>query len=269
MDDDITFRDYARVMKRYWGWVLLVFILVFGAVAAYTFLSRPVFESTSLVILSNSDQANFILGNSAPKSADIETQMVIIQSPGVMAPIYAQYGMDSFKLFVTNIKNSNIIEIKVQAASAEDATNIVSDIAQSYINYTRQTRKSEAENNVAFITNKIDTYNQEISALDTQITAYKANEALLSPQQKMEYQNLQREMSAKSKIYDYLLTKREEAGITANIESANINTIQPASFPLYPVRPNKPLNLVLGFLLAIGAGAITASMIDNSRERRA
>ena len=103
----------------------------------------------------------------------------------------------------------------------------------------------------------------ELNHLDLESTYYKNYTNNLTRQERLEYQNIQREIIAKTKIYDYLLTKREEAIITANLNSANLRIIQFAEYPTNPIKPNIPLNIALGFILAIG-GAIGIAIIANS-----
>lgn len=264
MDDELDFKEYLNIVGKYWGWTLLVFILVFGAIATYTFLSEPVYEAKSLVVLTSQDQANFLLGSSAPKASDIELQKVVIQSPNVIYPILKDYG-ETFDLEVTNIKNSNILEITVQTNNPDNAMLIANRIADEYINYTAESRRTDAENTIEFISDKIKAYDKELNMLDLEATYYRTNNKTLTRQEQLEYQSLQREIVAKTKIYDSLLSKREEAAITANIESINVKVIQFAEYPELPVKPNKPLNLALGFILALGAGVGAAILADSMK----
>jgi uncharacterized protein involved in exopolysaccharide biosynthesis len=97
MDDELDFGEYLGMIRKHWIWALLSFVIVLGAVVAYTYLSDPVYETKSLILLTNQDEANFALGSSAaPKTTDLETQRVILGSPSVMNPIYIKYGKDTF-----------------------------------------------------------------------------------------------------------------------------------------------------------------------------
>jgi uncharacterized protein involved in exopolysaccharide biosynthesis len=265
MDDELDIKEYLNVVKKYWIWSILVFIIVLGAIAAYTYTSEPVYEARSLVVITTQDQANFLLGSSAPKTTDLETQKIIIQSPSVLYQIYQKYGENTFKLTVNNLKNSNILEIVVETNNPENAAQIANEIAVSYINYTTETRKLDAENNVKFITDKIESYDKELNLLDLDSAFYKANEKNLTRQERLEYQTLQREITAKTQIYSNLLNKKEEAALTSNIDSANLKIIQYAELPQMPIKPNKQLNLALGFILALGAGFGVALLINGLR----
>jgi uncharacterized protein involved in exopolysaccharide biosynthesis len=263
MDDELDLREYLTIIKKHWYWSTLTFILVLAGIIAYTYYTDPVYETSTMVVLTSQDQANFILGSSAPKTADLETQKIIIQSPAVMYKIYQDYGEDSFKATVSSIKNSNILEITVQTNHPEIAVKIANGIAQSYIEYSTLSRKQEAENSIEFINEKIEAYNKELNTLDVQATYYKNYGDNVTRQERLDYQNIQREITAKTKIYDYLLTKREEAQLTTNLNSVNLKIIQYAEVPEMPIRPNIPLNVVLGIILALGAAFGAALLIDS------
>lgn len=266
MDDEMDLREYWRVVRKRRLIFTLGFLLVLVVVAAYTFLSEPVYEARSMVVITNQNQANFLLGNSAPGTSNIETQRIVIQSPGVMRPILMKYNDVDFDLTVNHIRNSNILEVVIRTNNPEVATNIANDVAESYILYATETIKEDAENNVDFISEKIRTYEAEIDILDLQLKSYNLND--LSRAELMEYRSLEKELDAKTTIYNHLLTKREEAILTTQLSNTNLRIIQHAEVPEKPVRPNKELNLVLGFILALGVGAGLSIMANNAASSR-
>jgi uncharacterized protein involved in exopolysaccharide biosynthesis len=237
---------------------------VFGAIIAYTLMAVPSYNAKSLVAITNQDQATFLLGTStSPKITDLEGQKVIIQSSSVMLPIYAAYGENAFILTVSNIKNSNIIEIGVKSTSPENAAMIANDIANNYLNYTAQGRVQDAQRSIDFINQKLETYDKEIYLLDKNILFYKNREKNLSREEQLAYNSLQMELTAKNKIYADLLTKREQAEIASSLSNGNVQIISYADVPFAPVKPNLMLNLALGFILAIGA-AIGCAILANT-----
>ena len=253
-DDELDIAQYLAAIKKYWVLSFFIFALLFSAILAYTFMTEPIYEAKTLLVSTNQDQGNFLLGSAAPRSSDIETQKIIIQSPAVLFPIHRTYGIDTFSLKVDHIRNSNIIEITVRANDSENAQIIATDIAMSYIDFIARERRGDAQNNVDFIDDKIDAYDEEIKLLDEILTSYEAiNLSALSRQELLDYQSLQREMTAKLKIYDFLLTKKEEASLASKLDSANLKIIPYSEDPHIPVKPNKELNIVLGFIFSLGA----------------
>ncbi len=83
----------------------------------------------------------------------------------------------------------------------------------------------------------------------------------------VEYNILKREAEANKALYDGLLTKLKEAGITAGLRSSNIRIVDPAMIPSYPSRPAKARNVALAFLVGLVGGiglALMREYMDNT-----
>jgi succinoglycan biosynthesis transport protein ExoP len=83
----------------------------------------------------------------------------------------------------------------------------------------------------------------------------------------VEYNILKREAETNKALYDGLLTKLKEAGITAGLRSSNIRIVDPAMIPSYPSRPAKARNVALAFLVGLVGGiglALMREYMDNT-----
>ncbi|HYL64303.1 MAG TPA: polysaccharide biosynthesis tyrosine autokinase [Candidatus Methylomirabilis sp.] len=83
----------------------------------------------------------------------------------------------------------------------------------------------------------------------------------------VEYNILKREAEANKALYDGLMTKLKEVGISAALQSSNIRVVDPAMIPTYPSRPAKARNIVLAFLVGLVGGiglALVREYLDNT-----
>src|SRR5712692_5021837 len=83
----------------------------------------------------------------------------------------------------------------------------------------------------------------------------------------VQYSILKREAEANKALYDGLLTKLKEAGISAGLRSSNIRVVDPAMVPTYPSRPAKTRNVVLSLLVGLVGGiglALLREYMDNT-----
>jgi capsular exopolysaccharide synthesis family protein len=83
----------------------------------------------------------------------------------------------------------------------------------------------------------------------------------------VQYSILKREAEANKALYDGLLTKLKEAGISAGLRSSNIRVVDPAMVPTYPARPAKMRNITLSILIGIVGGiglALLREYMDNT-----
>ena len=83
----------------------------------------------------------------------------------------------------------------------------------------------------------------------------------------VQYHILEHDAEANKQLYDGLLQKLKEAGITAGLRSSNIRVVDPALVPTSPSRPQKTRNILLAFLVGLVGGvglAIFREYLDNT-----
>ena len=83
----------------------------------------------------------------------------------------------------------------------------------------------------------------------------------------VEYNILKREAEANKVLYDGLLTKLREAGVSAGLKSSNIRIVDPAMIPSSPSRPAKTRNVALAFVVGLVGGiglALMREYMDNT-----
>jgi capsular exopolysaccharide synthesis family protein len=83
----------------------------------------------------------------------------------------------------------------------------------------------------------------------------------------VQYNILKREAETNKALYDGLLTKLKEAGISQGLRSTNIRVVDPAMIPPYPARPAKARNIAMAFLIGLVGGiglALIREYMDNT-----
>lgn len=121
----------------------------------------------------------------------------------------------------------------------------------------------EREHILTRIRNEYETAKRRESMLDgagvslSRVAAQQASKA-------NQYSVLKREADNTRQLYESMLQKVKEAGVTAAIPASNIRVIDPASVPSRPAKPDIRLNVVLGLC----AGLFLGVMLSFARERR-
>jgi polysaccharide biosynthesis transport protein len=83
----------------------------------------------------------------------------------------------------------------------------------------------------------------------------------------VQYHILQHDAESNKQLYDGLLQKLKEAGITAGLRSSNIRVVDPALAPASPSRPQKARNIMLAVLVGLVGGiglALLREYLDNT-----
>lgn len=83
----------------------------------------------------------------------------------------------------------------------------------------------------------------------------------------IEYSVLKRDAEANRQLYQDLLQRLKEAGVSAGLRSSNIRIVDVARIPTGPIKPNIPRNIQFGLLLGLACGiglAFTLESLDTS-----
>ncbi|MBI3475462.1 MAG: polysaccharide biosynthesis tyrosine autokinase [Acidobacteria bacterium] len=78
----------------------------------------------------------------------------------------------------------------------------------------------------------------------------------------IEYTLLKRDVDSNRQLYEGLLEKLKEAGVTASLKSTNFRILDPARPPGAPVEPNIPRNLAFALVLGITSGIGLAFLLE-------
>ncbi|HMD32387.1 MAG TPA: polysaccharide biosynthesis tyrosine autokinase, partial [Candidatus Acidoferrales bacterium] len=93
------------------------------------------------------------------------------------------------------------------------------------------------------------------------------NEANSLNRKLVEYSLLRRDYETNQQLYEGLLQRLKEAGISSGLRSSNIHVVDRARPPINPVRPRKSLNIMLSLIVGLALGCALAlfnEYLDNS-----
>jgi capsular exopolysaccharide synthesis family protein len=102
--------------------------------------------------------------------------------------------------------------------------------------------------------------NQE-RALQAQVTGL-TGDVLDLRDRSIQYNILQRELDTTRTLYEALLQRYKEVGVTGDITSNNISIVDRAWAPRTPSKPNMMLNMALAALLGLGLGGLAALVLE-------
>lgn len=78
----------------------------------------------------------------------------------------------------------------------------------------------------------------------------------------VQYNILLRELDTSRQLYDGLLQRYKEVGVTGGVTANNVSLIDRAIVPRTPSSPKLPLNLALALVLGLGLGVVAAFLIE-------
>jgi succinoglycan biosynthesis transport protein ExoP len=93
--------------------------------------------------------------------------------------------------------------------------------------------------------------------------AEKQAEANQIAEKSVQYGILSREVDTNNGLYEGLLERLKEAGVSAGLKASNIRIVDPGTVPYKPIAPNYPLNLGLAAFLGLGLGICMAFLKEH------
>jgi len=159
--------------------------------------------------------------------------------------IYSQYN-DALNQYGPNFPKVQRLQSQLKeldAAADKEKKSVLARLESEY----RETRQREQ-----MLTQALDQQKGQVNQMSERM---------------VQYSILKREAEANKALYDGLLTKLKEAGISAGLRSSNIRVVDPAMVPTYPARPAKTRNIILSLLVGLAGGvglALLRDYMDNT-----
>jgi capsular exopolysaccharide synthesis family protein len=163
------------------------------------------------------------------------------------------------------------------ASLFQQEANLRSQYAQITTTFGSNYPKSlEIKNQIDQTRRSIEAENQRrLTRLQSEFASAQAREAMLAralDQQKLEanqvneksieFSILKRDLDANRTLYEGLLQKLKEAGVTASLRSSNIRIVDNARVPTTPVSPNWPRNLEVSLSLGLIGGIVLTFLVE-------
>jgi capsular exopolysaccharide synthesis family protein len=134
------------------------------------------------------------------------------------------------------------------------------------INQTKDKIKKEIEKIVSSIKKDYEIAVKREKQLKATLESQK-KEALDLNQKAIQYQILKREADTNKELYNGLLQRLKETGVSANLTTSNIQILDKADIPKTPFKPKKTLNILLSVIVGLFGGigiAIFVEYLDNT-----
>jgi len=149
-----------------------------------------------------------------------------------------------------------------------------SKLLQTYKDKHPEVLKVEAQ--VQQITHRVDLeLRKMLQAIETEYKVAKAREATLLGnvnqlrgevqdlhEKEIPYLALQRENESNQQLYEAVLKRVKETGITGGLDSNNVRVVEEAVSPGSPIRPRKARSLVLSLVIGLVAGIGVAMAVE-------
>ena len=161
---------------------------------------------------------------------------------------------------IASVKSQMARVIAEGKATAEEKRKRYESYVDPRLNSVKYDREY-AKNEVARQQKMLDDTNAQISSLQSRINNVPAVQVGL--------ETLDREYQTKQESYDTLREQQQKnvliSDITSSQQGESIAVVDPANLPSSPVAPKRPMLIIMGLLLGLGAGLMLAGAVEVPR----
>lgn len=159
---------------------------------------------------------------------------------------------------------ANLLDLEVQLSKI---SKIYKDKHPEVVKLRSQIKQTEDQINyeVQLIIGGIE---NEVKVAQTKESSFQAaldgakGEMLNFNEKEIQFAALKRDAESNQQMYEVVLKRLKETGLSGGLEANNIRIVEPAEVPKAPVKPRKGLNILLSVIIGLGLGVGLAFFME-------
>ncbi len=253
-------RTYIEILWRR-KWIIIITILLTEIVVIIgTFITKPVYSASTKIRIAAAATGTISYSDYMYADRLMNTYVELATTTPVFDDLKQQLGLSILpQIKVVTIPNTELIEISVEDHNPFLAANVANTLANILINqsvklYTGTGRSAS------------ELLNTQVTVMEQQVNEARVNYlSLLSndPNNADGIQTAKQKLDLEQQMYNSLLDQYEQTRLSEAIRQNSVSVVEPATPPIKPAKPNKALNIVLGFFVGIVGGFGLAFIFEN------
>ncbi len=260
---------YMQILKSRKWVVILTTIVTLAAVTVGTFSMTRIYSASALVRVTTGLGGSVTYTDLNYTERLIQTYVQLLKSRPFMEEVVMRLNLqispeDVADAITTEaVADTELIKISAENASPQRAAAIANTLAALLIEQGQKLYSGEGRSARQIL-------QDQVTILDDQLRQDRARLASLSistpsPDENREaaIQELTTRIDAEAQTYAMLLNQYDKARVDEAMRANSINIVERAIEPEAPSKPNRQLNLALGFLVGLMGGIGLAFLFEN------
>jgi uncharacterized protein involved in exopolysaccharide biosynthesis len=182
------------------------------------------------------------------------------------------------RLDLRPVRNTSIIEIRVFSEKPEEAAKIANRIAEAYKKHRQDQRTALSRGGITALEERFQAQEEKVRAAQTVVDRLRkdleqeigtaiTNEIVMATHSRPYFdarRNLEQLQRFRDDLYSKIANEQIDAALPATRMVQIVDTAHPG---LRPVRPNKPLNIMVGIVVGAVAGFVPGTVIYGLQRR--
>ncbi len=253
-------QKYLAILRRR-KWVILVTTVVtMIVVIAGTFLATPIYSATAMLRIASAATGTVNYADYMYADRLLNTYVTISTSKLVLDELQQRLNLETLpEIEVSTIPNSELIQITVNDQDPNRAAAIANNLADIMISQSTELYTGGGKSSLEILSNQLAEMEDEVN----QVRKEYVDLVTSNPDDTEKIQAAKQTLDLKQNLYADLLDQYEQTRLNEALRSKSISIVEPAFPPLDPSKPNKLLNIALGFLVGGIGGVGLAFLFEN------
>lgn len=268
--------ELNRLLKLFYKrlWLIAVgTLLVTGFTYWLSAINPPVFEtSATLFVEQPVDPRADPVGSISASQQSARSYVLLVTQPSILREVVQELGLKmsvpqlAGKVRAAQIQTSQLVQVTAEDSNPALAQAVANKTAEVFARQTTkaaQTKfddaKKDLDRQIASLEKEIDQTQASLAALGDPGSTRGSD---LPPFARIERSRLESKLFRDQILYAILLKSGEDFRLAAARYGSPITISAAADLPRSPVRPNVPLNTLLGFLAGLAGSVLVAGAVE-------
>ncbi|MCB0188177.1 MAG: hypothetical protein KDE31_28105, partial [Caldilineaceae bacterium] len=252
---------YLNILNRRKWIILFVTVAVVGLAMAYTYLATPMYVSTSTlrVVTVGSDG----LGGRPDTNYTqllMNTYVAVVTGGRVRNEIVTSLNLqEQPEISVSPVRNTELLRVQVSATKPETAQDVADAMATIIIRESMEQYSGGGQSMLDILARQIEQVGIDLETARLDYDKLLSDTTTTGPERDAARQSI----VLKEQNYATLLGQYETARINDEVRANSVYVVEPATLPRRPSSPRQDVNLLIGLLVGLFLGVISAFLRDN------
>ena len=271
-------QPFSEDLRRYvallwhWAWLLVLATILAGAVAYIVSKQMtPIFQASTTILVNgapatqSTDYSSILSSERLTQTySQLLTKQPILEGVIKRLGINIDVGVLKKMVQVQPVRDTQLIEVRVQDTNPDRAARIANAIFQEFANQNQALQATRYAASKQSLETQLDQMDQQIQKATADLAALSTSTNNQNERDRLETTLAQYRQTYAALLQSYESIRLAEANSTSNVVQA-----EPASPPARPIKPrvltNTLLAAVVGLLLAVGIAFLVEAMDDTIR----
>jgi capsular exopolysaccharide synthesis family protein len=256
----MNLRDYFQIIWRRKWVILATSLTIVIIVMLVTLRIPPTYSATTTIRIALTNSGSPSYEDYIYSDRLMNTYVDLATTTPVLDLLKQRLGLNILpKISVKTVPNTELIRITVEYSEPNTAALVANTLADILISQSLELYRGGGKSSLEILSEQVATMEKEVNQARTEYLNVVAND----PNDTVGIQTAKDKLDINQQMYASILDQYEQARLDESQRANSISVVEPANPPLIPSKPNRILNIALGFIVGAAGGLGLAFLFEN------